>query len=138
MTDLTYPLKDTLETILRVSREPFNSAQLFEMPEIRVLARSKNRVSDCLAILWREGKVVRRPALVRATIAEPAKWSYQWKTTPSTVSVGAIYIYGMDSRMHAARANDKPNVGSQVPAPIVDTQKYPSWCKYLATLKAHH
>lgn len=137
MTDSPTTLNCTLENVLRATGEPLDSAQLFERPEVRALARSKNRVSDCLAILWREGKVARLPKPGQANMAEPAGWSYQWRAAPSTVSTKSAIKRAQLLNNSAVESSDKLNSESQSPTPQVDIRKFPSWARYLATLKPH-
>ena len=78
----------------RVAPEPRTCVELYDLPEVRKLANSSNRVSDYLGNLWRKGKVVRIPAPRTETSA--ARWMYAWKAgeevqgleySPNTVQV---------------------------------------------------
>ena len=135
MTDSPTTLKCTLENVLRAASEPLDSAQLFEKPAVRALARSKNRVSECLAILWREGKVARLPTLGLANKAEQAGWSYQWRASHSAVSTKSAVKRAQLSNSSTAQGSDRQNSDRHCHTPQVDDRKFPSWAKYLATLK---
>ena len=67
-----------LKKILKESADrPFTCTELYELPEVRRVASSANRVSDYLGNLWRDGDLLRLPAPASETSA--ARWAYQWK-----------------------------------------------------------
>lgn len=86
-------LFNVLERELKqVAPEPRNCVELYDIPEVRALTNSVNRVSDYLGNLWRKGKLTRLPSPRTETNA--ARWMYAWKTgseeqgltySPSTV-----------------------------------------------------
>lgn len=66
-----------LEAALKASSQPLDCQTLYDMPEVRELAASVNRVSDYLGGLWRKGLVVRLPAPKDGS--SRARWMYEWK-----------------------------------------------------------
>lgn len=55
-------LYQLLEKVLFEANEPLDAVQIFDMPEVRKLAASANRVSDYLGNIWRKGLATRIPA----------------------------------------------------------------------------
>lgn len=70
--DGLYP---ALESVLKTKKEPMDCHQLFDIPKIRNLAASANRVSDYLGNMWRKGQLIRLPA----DGGSRARWLYKWK-----------------------------------------------------------
>lgn len=70
-------LYQLLEKILFEANEPLDAVQIFDMPEVRKLAASANRVSDYLGNIWRKGLATRIPA---GGEGRGPRWKYQWKT----------------------------------------------------------
>ena len=66
-----------IEEVLKKSPQPMDCQALFDIPEIKALAASANRVSDYLGHLWRKNKVMRHPA-PRDTSSK-TRWVYEWK-----------------------------------------------------------
>lgn len=70
-------LYTALEEALKEASAPKTSVELYDMPQIRKLAESANRVSDYLGNLWRKGLALRHPA--PRTSNSNARWMYSWK-----------------------------------------------------------
>lgn len=70
-------LFEALEHVLKNAKQPYTCVEMYDLPEIRKLAESSNRVSDYLGGLWRKGKVLRLPA--PRTSNSSARWMYAWK-----------------------------------------------------------
>lgn len=61
----------------RVAPEPRTCGELFDLPQVKAIANTANRVSDYLGGLWRKGELVRIPA--PRTDSSAARWQYAWK-----------------------------------------------------------
>ena len=70
-------LYQLLEKILFDATEPLDSVQIYDMPEVRKLAASPNRVSDYLGNIWRKGLATRIPA---GGEGRGPRWKYAWKS----------------------------------------------------------
>lgn len=70
-------LYQLLEKILFSAEEPLDAVQIYDMPEVRKLAPSANRVSDYLGNIWRKGLVSRVPA---GGEGRGPRWKYAWKS----------------------------------------------------------
>lgn len=73
-------LLPAIELALQQSDEPLDCNELFDMPEIREIAPSVNRVSDYLGVLFRRGVVSRIQSPKDGT--SRARWKYFWKGRP--------------------------------------------------------
>lgn len=73
-------LLPAIEHALIVADEPLDCNQLFDLPEIRAIAPSVNRVSDYLGVLFRRGLVSRTPSHREGS--NRARWKYVWKGKP--------------------------------------------------------
>jgi hypothetical protein len=71
-----------IEAVLKEATEPLDCIQLFDMPSIRAIAPSANRVSDYLGVLFRKGLVSR---VAGGSSNSRARWAYLWrnKETPA-------------------------------------------------------
>lgn len=72
-------LLPTLERILREADNPLDCNQLFDMPAVRAIAPSANRVSDYLGILFRRGKLTRVASDAGREMGARARWAYMWR-----------------------------------------------------------
>ena len=81
MSDLTSDLRCAVENVLRSSLHPMTSTQIFRFPEVRTHTTSANRVGECLAMLWREGRLTRLRAAISTEIGGNPGWSYLLKST---------------------------------------------------------
>ena len=115
MSNLTSDLRHAVENVLRSSLHPMTSTQLFSFPEVRTHARSANRVGDCLATLWREGRLTRLRAATSTEIGGNPGWSYLLKST-SLPLVSSLKEQERSPRMS-------------------ETDKNSTWGRYLAALK---
>jgi hypothetical protein len=84
-------LFDALEEVLKQSTDPFTCVELYELPKIRKLAESSNRVSDYLGGLWRKGLVLRHPAPRSSNSS--ARWMYSWKPQPEGRKTAQVFEY---------------------------------------------
>ena len=116
MSDLTSGLQQAVENVLRSSLHPMTSTQIFSFPEVRTHTRSANRISDCLAMLWREGRVSRLPAATSTEICDYPRWSYLWKSTSSTL----VSVHKEEERRLEMSKTDENS----------------AWARYMASLKA--
>lgn len=76
-----YPL---LQQYLQTAERPMTCHDLYEIPEIRAVAPSANRVSDYLGVLFRRGVLSRVQAGGEGEHGR-ARWAYVWreKVTPA-------------------------------------------------------
>ena len=115
MSDLTSGLQQAVENVLSSSLYAMTSTQLFSFPEVRAHAKSAVRVGDCLATLWREGRVSRLPAAAISEIYGYPRWSYLWKSTSSPL----VSIHKEEERRLEMSKTDKNS----------------TWARYMASLK---
>lgn len=66
-----------IEAVLKEATEPLDCIQLFDMPSIRAIAPSANRVSDYLGVLFRKGLVSRVAGGGGSN--SRARWAYLWR-----------------------------------------------------------
>jgi hypothetical protein len=76
MKDSEEGLYQLLEKILFEANEPLDAQQIYDIPEVRMVAASTNRVSDYLGNIWRKGLVSRIPS---GSGGRGPRWKYQWK-----------------------------------------------------------
>lgn len=72
-------LYPALEAALKEATDPLDCNQLFDMPHIRAVAPSVNRVSDYLSVLYRKGLVSRVPATPDSNGRSRTRWAYMWR-----------------------------------------------------------
>ncbi len=72
------------EQHLRVADRPLTCHDLYDVPEIRAIAPSANRVSDYLGVMFRKGLLSRTQADSNEPEHGRARWAYLWrgKVTP--------------------------------------------------------
>lgn len=116
MSDLTNGLQNAVEKVLRSSVHPMTSTQLFVLPEVRMHTSSTNRVSECLATLWREGRLTRLRAATSREIGGNPGWSYLLKSTSLPL------VSNVKEQERSTGMNE--------------TEKNSTWGRYLASLKA--
>lgn len=80
MNEETQDLYALLRDHLRVADTPLTCHDLYDVPEIRAVAPSANRVSDYLGVLFRRGELNRVQA-VGSSDGEHgrARWAYIWR-----------------------------------------------------------
>lgn len=66
-----------LEAVLKEANEPLDCIKLFDVPSIRAIAPSANRVSDYLGVMFRKGLLSRVPGAT--TPGTKARWAYIWR-----------------------------------------------------------
>ena len=73
-----------LEQHLRVADRPLTCHDLYDVPEIRAIAPSANRVSDYLGVMFRKGLLSRTRVDTGESEHGRARWAYLWreKVTP--------------------------------------------------------
>lgn len=116
MSDLTNDLRCAIENVLRSSPHPMNSTQIFRFPEVRTHTTSANRVGECLATLWREGRLTRLRAATSTEIGGNPGWSYLLKST-SLPLVNTVKEQERSTGMS-------------------ETEKNSTWGRYMESLKA--
>jgi hypothetical protein len=72
-------LYPALEAVLKEAKEPLDSSQIYDMPHIRAIAPSANRVSDYLSVLFRKGLVSRVAAESDGEGRRRNRWAYLWR-----------------------------------------------------------
>lgn len=84
-------LKPLIRSYLRQSEQPMTFQELYDIPEIRSLAPSPNRVSDYLGVMFRAGELSRLPA--EGGEQSRARWKYIWKekVTPEMKTLAREY-----------------------------------------------
>ena len=115
MSDLTSGLQQAVENVLSSSLYAMTSTRLFSFPEVRTHAKSAARVGDCLATLWREGKLTRLPTATSSEFGNVTRWSYRWKST----SLHLVSIHKEEERRLEMSKTDKNS----------------TWARYMASLK---
>jgi hypothetical protein len=65
-----------LEAVLKEAKEPMDCIQLFDIPDIKAIAPSANRVSDYLGVMFRKGLLSR---VAGSTTNSKARWAYMWR-----------------------------------------------------------
>ncbi len=90
-------LYELLEKLLMGANEPLDCNELFDRPEVRVIAASANRVSDYLGNIWRKGRVSRIPA---TNPGRGPRWKYQWKTK---IKIGGTTSFEYAPKIIASR-----------------------------------
>jgi hypothetical protein len=88
-------LYPALEAVLKEALEPMDCNQLFNLPQIKTLAPSANRVSDYLGVLYRKGLVSRVAATTDNSGRSRTRWAYIWrnKGTPEWREPPEAQIY---------------------------------------------
>lgn len=66
-------LMPAIEAVLKEATEPMDCVQLFDVPAIKALAPSQNRVSDYLGVMFRKGILSR---VAGSTTNSKARWAY--------------------------------------------------------------
>lgn len=69
-------LMPAIEAVLKEATEPMDCVQLFDIPAIKALAPSQNRVSDYLGVLFRKGVLSR---VAGSTTNSKARWAYIYR-----------------------------------------------------------
>lgn len=72
-------LYPALEAVLREATEPLDCNQLFDLPQIKAIAPSVNRVSDYLSVMFRKGFVSRVAADPDSSGRSRTRWAYIWR-----------------------------------------------------------
>jgi hypothetical protein len=73
-------LNPRLQLALRAADRPLTFQDLYDMPDIRAVAPSPNRVSDYLGVMFRRGLVSRvRMGSGGDDASSRARWGYVWK-----------------------------------------------------------
>lgn len=75
-----HPIYKVLEHLLRESDTPLTSVQLWDAPEVREHAKSAEKVSDHLGLMWRRG-LVQRWTAPKDSLAR-ARYAYTWIDQP--------------------------------------------------------
>jgi len=137
MSDLTNGLRYALEQVLSSSRHTTDSGQLFKLAEIRAHTKSAHRVSDCLAMLWREGQLTRLPPATSSEFGGRTCWSYRWKSTslPFVCSDSEQESLQLGGSLLAAGDISKP-VERERPKGKGHAEQKSTWERYVASLKA--
>lgn len=65
-----------IEAVLKEAAEPMDCIQLFDLPQIKAVAASANRVSDYLGVMFRKGLVSR---VAGGNTKSKARWAYIWR-----------------------------------------------------------
>ena len=65
-----------IEKYLKESKAPLSSADLWERADVQANARSAEKVSDYLGLMWRRGIIQRYDA--PATATSRARYAYSW------------------------------------------------------------
>ena len=65
-----------IEAVLKEATEPMDCIQLFDLPQIKAIAPSANRVSDYLGVMFRKGILSR---VAGSTTNSKARWAYIWR-----------------------------------------------------------
>lgn len=96
-----------LESVLRAANKPLDCHELFELPEIKKVAPSVNRVSDYLGVLYRKGLLsrVRSDRELRET--KRARWAYLWrdKSAPAWAETGDKEVLDFKPKALLSRTN---------------------------------
>ena len=70
-------LNPRLQLALKAADKPLTFQDLYDMPDIREVAPSPNRVSDYLGVMFRRGLVSR--VRIDSEGSSRARWGYVWK-----------------------------------------------------------
>lgn len=71
-------LMPLIEQQLRTADHPLTCHDLFDVPEIRAIAPSANRISDYLGVMFRRGQLSRVQSTTECEHGR-ARWAYIWK-----------------------------------------------------------
>ena len=71
-----YPL---LQQQLQMATKPMTCHELFDVPEVRAVAPSANRISDYLGVMFRRGQLSRVQAEAVEGEHGRARWAYLWR-----------------------------------------------------------
>jgi hypothetical protein len=69
-------LMPAIEAVLKEATDPMDCIQLFEVPAIKAIAPSANRVSDYLGVMFRKGILSR---VAGSTTNSKARWAYVYR-----------------------------------------------------------
>lgn len=96
-----------LESALRAANKPLDCHELYEMPEIKRIAPSANRVSDYLGVLYRRGVLSRVLSDREFRETKRARWSYLWrdKSAPAWAETGDKEVLEFKPKSLVNRAN---------------------------------
>jgi hypothetical protein len=98
-------LYDLLAKLLKEANHPMTCVELYDVPDVRALANSPNRVSDYLGGLWRKGVATREP--FTRTNLDASRWAYAWREPSQARREASVEpgVYHVRSTLV-----DKPNV----------------------------
>lgn len=100
-----YPL---LQQHLRIAERPLTCHDLFDIPEVRAVAPSANRVSDYLGVMFRKGMLSRVQAADDEAEHGRARWAYVWREKATPEWKKATKINTVDYRPKPLL--DRPNL----------------------------
>jgi hypothetical protein len=105
-------LYELLEDVLKGAESPLTCVEIYDMPKVRALAPSINRVSDYLGGLYRKGKATRSVAPRHGN--DGSRWSYSWRhKVESEERPGfkdVVHLVHNSARPSSRTLLDKPNI----------------------------